>query len=95
MASPSSHGQRVAGTLTRAATAIDAWLDANRGIFLGVACLVSFLANAGYAHFRAMTADEFLKLIIIRQPNLQALWDSLLAGVQSDPPLQDAAVHYL
>jgi hypothetical protein len=88
-----THG--FSGALVRTACGIDAWLEANRNLFLGVACALCLLANIGYAHYRVLTADEYLQLTVARQPNIQAIWESLCAGVQVDPPVLDTAIHYM
>ncbi len=88
-----NHGPAV--VLRRTADVIDAWLAANRNLYLAIACFLCLLANIGYAHFRVITADECLQLIIVRQATIHAIWDSLIAGVQVDPPVLDIAMHYL
>jgi hypothetical protein len=81
--------------LNRTAHAVDVWLEANRRLYLAIACALCLLANIGYAHYRVVTADESLQLTIVRQPDLQGIWNYLILGVQVDPPVLDAAIHYL
>ena len=81
--------------VTRSAHALDLWLAANRRLYLAAACLVCLVANLGYAHFRVITSDECLQMIVFRQPDIRAIWNSLVAGVQVDPPVADTAMHYL
>jgi hypothetical protein len=95
MVTESSEDRRRTGFSMRAADALEAWLDAHRYLFLGFASALCLVANLGYAHFRSVTADECLQLLIVRQTSLRAIWDSLCAGVQVDPPVQDAVIHYL
>jgi hypothetical protein len=95
MASPIERTPGVRDIVTRSAHALDLWLAANRRLYLAAACLVCLVANLGYAHFRVIVADECLQMIIIRQPDFRSIWNSLMAGVQSDPPLADTAMHYL
>lgn len=81
--------------VSRSAHACDLWLAANRRLYLAAACLVCLVANLGYAHFRVITSDECLQMIVFRQPGAGAIWNSLIAGVQVDPPVADIAMHYL
>src|SRR5580700_9970885 len=59
----------VRDVVTRSAHALDLWLAANRRLYLAAACLVCLVANLGYAHFRVITSDECLQMIIFRQPD--------------------------
>jgi hypothetical protein len=95
MASPLERTPGVRDLVTRSAQALDLWLAANRRLYLAAACLVCFVANLGYAHFRVITSDECLQMIIFRQPGVRAVWDSLMAGVQVDPPVADTAMNFL
>jgi hypothetical protein len=60
------------GILLRTAHVIDLWLSPHRGLFLGSASLLCLLTKLGYAHFRVITADERLQMIIVGQPNFRA-----------------------
>jgi hypothetical protein len=95
MASQPAQTRGSSDILIRTAHAIDVWLESNRNLYLAVACALCFLANIGYAHYRVVTADECLQLIIARQPTLRGIWESLSVGVQVDPPVLDATIHYL
>ena len=95
MASQIERTPGVRDIVTRSAYALDLWLAANRRLYLAAACLVCFVANLGYAHFRVIASDECLQMIIFRQPDVRAIWNSLIAGVQVDPPVADTAIHYL
>jgi hypothetical protein len=95
MASQIERTPGVRDIVTRSARALDLWLAANRRLYLSAACLVCLLANLGYAHFRVIIADECLQMIVFRQPGVRSVWNSLIAGVQVDPPVADTAMHYL
>lgn len=95
MASQIERTPGVRDIVTRSAHAFDLWLAANRSLYLAAACLVCLVANLGYAHFRVITSDECLQMIIVRQPDVRSIWNSLMAGVQADPPVADTAMHYL
>jgi len=95
MASQIERTPGVRDIVTRSAHAVDLWLAANRRLYLAAACLVCLVANFGYAHFRVIASDECLHMIVFRQPDVRAIWNSLMAGVQSDPPVADTAMHYL
>jgi hypothetical protein len=95
MASPIGRTSGVRDIVTRSAHSLDLWLAANRRLYLAAACLVCFVANLGYAHFRVIVADECLQMIIMRQPDVHAIWNSLIAGVQVDPPVADTVMYYL
>jgi hypothetical protein len=95
MASQIERTSGVRDIVTRSADAFDLWLATNRRLYLAVACFVCTLANLGYAHFRAIVSDECLQMIIVRQPDVRSIWNSLTAGVQVDPPVADTAMHYL
>jgi hypothetical protein len=95
MASRIERTPGVRDIVTPSAHALDFWLAANRSLYLAAACLVCLMANLGYAHFRVITSDECLQMIIFRQPGVRAIWNSLIASVQADPPVADTAMHYL
>jgi hypothetical protein len=81
--------------LDRAAAGLNGWLGAHQRLYLAIASLFSVVAFAGYAHVRAIFADECLELTIIRLGSFRQMLNALHDNVETDPPVLEWAMHGL
>jgi len=81
--------------LDRAAAGLNGWLGAHQGLYLAIASLLCVATFTGYARHGIMWADESLELSVIRAGNLQQMWNALMDGIQTHPPVLDLATQLL